>query len=127
MSIFRLIIAAILALSLSAPPAMAGMQRGEAANPCVANPCAMQNPCAVNPCAMKNPCMMKHHKWGKKMAKHHRMMTELMEMIRETMVILKNLDHRPTPAEKRRLGKMADRLDTMIKKHEKMREKHGKM
>ena len=127
MIIIRLIVAVIMAGALMAAPVMAGNKGGEAANPC-----AVQNPCAANPCGMKNPCMMKrgklmHHKWGKSMGEHHRMMTDLMEMMRDTMTIVKNLDHRPTPAEKKRLGAMADKLNRMMEKHDKMLKRHKEM
>ncbi|MFQ5585354.1 MAG: hypothetical protein ACE5GF_00780 [Thermodesulfobacteriota bacterium] len=119
MNIIRLIIAAILVTSLLSAPAMAdsGYDTGEKSH----TGKMMQNPCAME------HGKMKHQMMGKKMGEYHRMMTELMEMMRETMTTLKNLDHRPTPAEKKRLGEMADRLDGMINKHEKMREHHKKM
>ncbi len=127
MSIVRLIVAIIMAGALMATPVMAGDKGGEAANPC-----AVQNPCAANPCGMKNPCMMKrgkkmYHKWGKSMGEHHRMMSDLMEIMRDTMAIVKNLDHRPTPVEKKRLGAMADKLDRMMKKHKETGKRHKKM
>ena len=43
---------------------------------------------------------------------------ELMAMIKETMGIIKNLDHAPTAAEKRQLTKMMGRLDVMLKQQQ---------
>ncbi|MEJ2573626.1 MAG: hypothetical protein P8164_08595 [Gammaproteobacteria bacterium] len=47
---------------------------------------------------------------------------ELMGMLKSTMTILRDMDHRPSPDEKRRLDAMISRLDTlMIRQKEIMR------
>ena len=44
--------------------------------------------------------------------------TELMSMLRETMDIIKNLNHTPTADEKRHLTEMMSRLDVMLKQQQ---------
>jgi len=46
--------------------------------------------------------------------------TELMSMLKETMGIIKNLDHTPTADEKKQLTKMMSRLDAMLKQQQDM-------
>jgi paraquat-inducible protein B len=46
--------------------------------------------------------------------------TELMSMLRETMDIIRNLDHAPTADEKRHLTEMMSRLDAMLKQQQEM-------
>lgn len=53
-----------------------------------------------------------------KMAGHHEMTTEVMGMFKETLVILKDMNHTPTAAQKKRLEEMITRMDEVIKKHE---------
>jgi hypothetical protein len=45
---------------------------------------------------------------------------ELMSMLKETMGILRNLDHAPSADEKRHLGEMMGRLDVMLKQQQQM-------
>ncbi len=98
MFIMALVAASLLSLSI---PAMADSKGA-------GNPCA-KNPCAMNPCAEK----MKKHDHYKE---HHAMKLEMMEMLRETMTIIKDLNHKPTDAEKKKLGDMIERLTEMEKK-----------
>ncbi len=44
--------------------------------------------------------------------------TELMSMLRETMDIIKNLNHTPTADEKKHLTEMMSRLDAMLKQQQ---------
>jgi paraquat-inducible protein B len=46
--------------------------------------------------------------------------TELMSMLKETMDIIRNLDHPPTADEKRHLTEMMSRLDVMLKQQQDM-------
>ncbi len=105
-------ILAILMVLLLYTPAMAG-------NPCAANPCAA-NPCAAG--------MGKGHMRGEHKGRYMNMMKEHTGMMREVLTILKDLKHKPTKAQKKRLGEMIDRLDEMemkmMKKMEKMQDKH---
>jgi uncharacterized protein (DUF342 family) len=43
---------------------------------------------------------------------------ELMVMLKETMNLIKNLDHAPTVEEKRQLTQMMQRLDAMLKQQQ---------
>lgn len=47
-------------------------------------------------------------------------MHEVMGMLKETMGILKGLNHKPTADEKKRLGEMINKLDGLTSKHNKM-------
>ncbi len=97
--------AAVISVSLMASPALAG------------------NPCAKNPCGMsmgdKNPCAMEERK-----AKHHKMKKEHMGMMREVMVILRDLNHKPSAEQKKRLNAYIEKLDDSLAKCE-MWEKDG--
>ena len=98
--------AAILSLTLVTSPAIAG------------NPCGYdsKNPCAD---AEKNPCAYKERR-----AKHHAMKKEHMGMMREIMVILRDLNKRPTAEQKKRLDHYIEKLDDSLSKcelHEKKR------
>lgn len=53
---------------------------------------------------------------------HHEKMGGLMEMLKETMDIVKNLSHVPSAAQKQKLTEMMGRLDEMIKAHDAMGE-----
>jgi paraquat-inducible protein B len=46
--------------------------------------------------------------------------TELMSMLKETMDIIRNLDHAPTADEKKHLTEMMSRLDVMLKQQQDM-------
>jgi len=48
------------------------------------------------------------------MTERHKMVRSMMEMTREMMVIVKNLDHRPSAAEKAKLESMIKDTDAMI-------------
>ncbi len=86
--------AAVISLALMGSPALAG------------------NPCAKNPCGeAKNPCAAKERR-----AKHHAMKKEHMGMMREVMVILKDLNHKPTAEQKKRLEHYIEKLDGALAK-----------
>ena len=51
---------------------------------------------------------------------YHNVTEELMIMLKETMGILRNLDHAPTAEEKKHLMKMMARLDDMLKQQQTM-------
>ncbi len=105
-------ILAILMVLLLYTPAMAG-------NPCAANPCA------ANPCAAGKG---KGHMMGEHKGRYMERMKEHMGMMREVLVILRDLKHKPTKAQKKRLGEMIEQLDEkekkMMEKMEKMGDKH---
>ena len=48
------------------------------------------------------------------MTERHKMVRSMMAMNREMMVILKDLNHKPSPAEKEKLGNMINDIDDMI-------------
>jgi Spy/CpxP family protein refolding chaperone len=52
--------------------------------------------------------------------KHHEAMGDRLEMMKELMDIVKNLNHTPSAAQKKRLTEMMERLDEIIKMHEEM-------
>jgi len=58
---------------------------------------------------------------------HHDMSMEMMKMMKEVMGIVKNLEHRPSAAEKEKLDKMMSRLDEMMQQHEDMMKKAREM
>jgi hypothetical protein len=49
--------------------------------------------------------------------KHHEAMGEFMEMVKETMDMVKNISHVPSAAQKKRLTEMINRMDEIIKNH----------
>jgi hypothetical protein len=85
------IASAVIALALLTAPAYAG-------NPCAANPCA------ANPCAQKQDYRAMH----KQMKKEH------LGMFKEVIVILRDLNHKPSAAQKQQLNEMIGKLDKMI-------------
>ncbi len=103
---------ALLLVLLLYTPAMAG-------NPCAANPCAA-NPCAAG--MGKGHMMGQQHK-----GRYMKMMKEHTGMMREVLTILKDLKHKPTKAQKKRLGEMIEQLDErekmMMERMEKMQDK----
>jgi len=60
----------------------------------------------------------------KMMKEHHRMNRDMMIMLKETMTILKGLEHKPSPAQKKKLGEMIERLEKDIEHHRKMMKKY---
>lgn len=50
----------------------------------------------------------------------HQMMQDVMGMMKETMMILKDLNHTPTAEQKGKLDEMIKRMDGFMKKHEEM-------
>ncbi len=102
---------ALLLVMLLYTPAMAD---SGAANPCAA---------AANPCATDKGMGMGHMK-GQHKGRYMKMMKEHSGMMREVLTILKDLNHRPTAAQKKRLGEMIDQLD---KREKKMMEKMDMM
>jgi len=97
------VLSALLALTLMASTATAEKKDGK-----------MGNPCAM----MGQDGMM-----GSMMQERHQMGQEMMEMLKETMSILKGLNHQPTAAEKQKLGEMIGRMDAIMEKHKTMMEK----
>jgi len=57
------------------------------------------------------------------MKARQQMMTGMMETLRETMSILKDLNHQPSDEERKKLGEMITRIDTMISRQQEMQEK----
>ncbi len=58
-------------------------------------------------------------------SKHYEMVGEMIGMLKETMTILKGLNHKPSSAEKKRLGEMIGRLGEIEMKHKKIHEMKG--
>ena len=101
--VMAIVAAALLSFSM---PTMAEAKGGK-------NPCA-KNPCAENPCAEK---VKKHgHYKGNHDKEHHDTKLEMMGILKETLTIIKGLNHTPTDAEKKQLGDMIERLTEMEKK-----------
>ena len=69
----------------------------------------------------------KREMYMKMAQERHEMSIDMMKMLRDTMEIVKNLEHRPTAEEKEKLGKMISQMDEMISKHEKIYEEHRKI
>lgn len=69
--------------------------------------------------------------YGKKDMKHSMMskdyMSDMMSKVKRTMEIVRDLNHKPTDAEKRELDKMIGEIDTMMSEHKKVWEKKKKM
>jgi len=61
----------------------------------------------------KRPYREHYQKW-------HMMNQDMMHMLSETMMILRDLNHRPTDKEKARLDDMIKQLDEMMKDHKDM-------
>ncbi len=101
---------ALLAFSLMVAPAAAG-EKGMMGNPC----------------GMMGGKGEKHMMMSKGMKKHHKMMNEVMGMMKESMVILKDFSHKPTSAQKQKLEEMISRMDEIMAKHEAMKEKCKEM
>lgn len=57
------------------------------------------------------------------MTQRHEMMVGMMKMTRETMEILKNLNHKPSAAEKEKLAMMIEDLDRMMARDKEMSNK----
>ncbi len=60
--------------------------------------------------------------YGEMMKERQQMMTDMMDMMKETMAILRNLNHKPSAEERERLGEMMQHLDEMKARHEAMHE-----
>ena len=69
----------------------------------------------------------KGHKGGKggKMAAHHESIRQMMGMVRETMEIVRDLNHKPSAEDKKKLSAMIDRMDKIIAMSKKMGDMHG--
>lgn len=57
---------------------------------------------------------------GMMMKEHHDMLNGMMGMMKETMGILKDLNHTPTADQKKKLEEMMKKMDDMVKKHDEM-------
>jgi len=93
MSILKMVVSALLLVSLVTVPAMAD-EKKEAKNPC-----GMMGEHGMMGGGMMGEGMM----GGKMMKEHHQMMKETMEMMKEMMGILRNMSHTPGDAQKKRL------------------------
>ncbi len=60
--------------------------------------------------------------FGQMMKERQQMMTDMMGMMKEMMGILRNLNHKPSAAERERLGEMMQHMDEMMARHEEMHE-----
>ena len=68
--------------------------------------------------------MKMHRAGGMDMMKaHQKMTTDTMEMLRETMSILRDLNHTPSAEERERLGEMIAHMDAMMAEREEMQKK----
>lgn len=80
------------------------------------------------PCGKGKKGMMSHGGGMEMMKARQQMMTDMMGMLKETMAILKGINHKPSAAEREKLDAMIGRMDKMIAQHEEMHEKmHKKM
>jgi len=102
MKITGFFLSALLAFTLLASTAMAGRKGDD---------------------MMKNPCDMKGSMMGSMMNEGHKLNQEMMEMLKETMTILRDIKHYPDEAQKKRLDEMIGRIDGMVKEHKSMMEK----
>lgn len=59
-------------------------------------------------------------KYKEHMEKRHQMNMDMMEAIKETMIILRDLNHKPSGAEKDRLDDMIQRMERIIDEHTNM-------
>jgi hypothetical protein len=55
------------------------------------------------------------------MERHRAMSQEMLGMFKDVMVILKDLNHKPSPDQTQRLDAMIKRMDEIIKEHEAMK------
>jgi hypothetical protein len=109
MKITGLLVAVLFAFFIFSTPALAG------------------NPCGVNPCGMEmkdghhkeRDCKKEHYKKGY-YKKNMERMSEHMGMMKEVLTILRDLNHKPTKAQKKRLAEMIERLE---EKEKRMQEK----
>ncbi len=118
MKITGFFVAVFLAFFMLQTPALAG-------NPCGANPCGTE---------MKeghwkgDDCKKEHNRKGYYKKKMERM-AEHTGMMKEVLTILRDLKHKPSKAQKKRLNEMINKLEEkekhMMEKMEKMKEKKG--
>ncbi len=66
---------------------------------------------------------VKPEKYGEKMIKHDRTTEEMMGMLKETMIILRDIRHYPDPEQKAKLDSMIKRMDEMMKERKAMMKK----
>lgn len=59
-----------------------------------------------------------------KVIDHHEMMNEYMLMFRDLAGIVKDLNHTPTAAQKKRLSEIVDKMDEMMEGHGDMKMMH---
>ncbi len=59
-------------------------------------------------------------KYKEHMEKRHQMNMDMMEAIKETMVILRDINHTPSSADKDRLNDMIQRMERIMDEHSKM-------
>ena len=59
-----------------------------------------------------------HYK--KAFEERHQMSQNMMAALKETMTILRDLNHKPTVEEKQRLSDMIEQMDTMMSRHDEM-------
>ena len=78
------------------------------------------------PCGKGKKSMMGHGGGMEMMKARQQMMTDMMGMLRDTMAILKDLNHKPSSAEREKLAGMIQRMDEMMAQHEEMHEKMRK-
>lgn len=78
------------------------------------------------PCGKGKKGMMGHGGGMEMMKARQQMMTDMMGMLRDTMAILKDLNHKPSSAEREKLAGMIQRMDEMMAQHEEMHEKMRK-
>lgn len=59
--------------------------------------------------------------------KRHQMGMDMMQVMVETMTILRDLNHKPSADEKARLSEMIKQMETMMADHKQMGKMHKKM
>ncbi len=68
-----------------------------------------------------------HPDWRMMMHERQQMTQDVLGMMKETMAIIRNLNHKPSDAEKARLGEMMSKLDGFMEKEKKRGQQHEEM
>ncbi len=76
--------------------------------------------------ASKNDDDEKRKPYQEHYKQRHQMNIDMMQMLSETMTILRDINHQPSSEEKARLSDMIKQLDEMMVSHKEMADKAGK-
>lgn len=75
------------------------------------------------PTAFASPDQGMHKK---RYLKHHQMNMDMMQILTETMSIVRNMNHKPSATDKEQLDKMIKQLNKMMNNHKEMGQHAGK-